>query len=150
MRIKWNFNLAKHNLAEMVGSTENYMKLVLDTLSEINRRENMPTKMKMVKEMTEKTNPKSPGDVLLLGIICGSYNAFSAIRFDKIVDTKNLKDEDISKLINDLRDDNGISKFEDRSESDYADYNKFLNTPIHMCYDKNTFMKDMYNTENDY
>ena len=53
----------------------------------------MPTKMKMVKEMTEKTNPKSPGDVLLLGIICGSYNAFSAIRFDKIVDTKNLKDE---------------------------------------------------------
>ena len=74
-----------------------------------------PTNLESIYEMVDRTNPSSPGDVLTLGIIVGSWHAFNRDKFEEStvnVDFDSLNPKD--------------------------------------CYDKDKFLKNMYNNKDDY
>ena len=121
MKIKWKFNLNTNTLHEYVGSSEEFLQSILNEIKVIMDRDDKPSNLETIPEIVKNVDPKSPGDVLLLGVVIGSWHAFNRLGadFDPI-------EQQISKAEN------------------------WRDMPIEDCYNKEKFLKDMYNKRNDF
>ena len=73
MKIKWNFNKNEEYLAKAIGSSEAFSKKCGKAITnEIeNHYEDNVSKSGFIEKIINATNPQSPGDVMLVGLLVG-------------------------------------------------------------------------------
>ena len=132
MKIKWRFD-SNLSMPEGIGSTEEFMNKIITELGYLSEEKDVHDYITAIEHIVMKCIPKSPGDVLLIGTIMGSWQAFNAMT---------NPERDLPKSLRDL-----LRK--DRNDA-YLDYSQFFATPPEDCYNKKNFLKDMYNIRNDF
>lgn len=124
MKIKWNFKKDAEFLAEAIGSTHAFSKkcgkVIFDEIS-IHGKENQKlSRSGFIEKIINATNPQSPGDVILIGLLVGG--AFYAEKTAKLAD---LLDHTMGRTID-------------------------LSHDAIDCYNREEFKNNMYNNENDF
>jgi len=91
MKIKWNFNKNEEYLAKAIGSSEAFSrkcgKAITNEIENHYEDNESSSKSGFIEKIINVTNPQSPGDVMLVGLLIGGafYVEKQANMLDQVV-----------------------------------------------------------------